>query len=133
MVKEKGWIIGAGKGIEESERGHIYKKKEDLNWVSHPLSEKVKLGFMVTKRDDKVDVTCLLAKIPKGSEVPIHSHEGNDILFILSGKGKVWIDGLGELELKRGILVNIPPKVSHKVFEVTEELEVYDVFSPAII
>jgi quercetin dioxygenase-like cupin family protein len=127
MAEKNGWIKGVDKSVQESERGHVYKKREDLNWSPHPVNDKIKLGVLFTKKDEKVNVTCLLAKIPRGAEVPEHTHEFYDILFPLSGKGKVWIDGLGELELKSGVLVNIPPGVRHRICGVTEDLEVYAV------
>jgi quercetin dioxygenase-like cupin family protein len=74
-----------------------------------------------------------LARIPKGESIPEHTHAVHDILYPLSGKAKVWIKGLGDLELKKGVLVSVPPGVVHKVYEVTEDLEVYDVFSEAIL
>ena len=30
---------------------------------------------------------------------------------------------------KTGVLVSVPPKVPHKVYDVTEDMEIYDVFS----
>lgn len=131
--KQEGWLVGVGETVEENDKRHVYKKKEDLNWDSHPLNEKVKLGFFITKKDEKVDVTILSAIVPKGAEVPEHFHEGNDILFILSGKGRIWVNGLGEFELRKDILVNVPPGIRHRIFDVTEDLEAYDVFYPAFV
>ena len=82
------------------------------NGLSHPLNENVKLGYILTRRDDQVNVTCLLAKVPKGEEIPEHTHEVHDIIYPLSGKGKIWIKGLGDLELKNGGTGECSPKGS---------------------
>jgi quercetin dioxygenase-like cupin family protein len=97
------------------------------------MNKNVQLGFVLTKRDDGVEITSLLAKIPKGEVVPEHTHQVHDILCPLSGKGKAWIQGIGDLDLERGVVVSVPPGAVHKVYKVTEDMEVYDVFSGAIL
>lgn len=132
--EQQGWGTATGSTLVDGEAiGRVYKEQEKMEWVSHPLNEKVLLGYLLTNKDDGVKITCLLAKIPKGESIPEHTHEVHDILFPLSGKAKIWIQGLGELELKRGVLVSVPPRAAHKVYDVTEDMEVYDVFSDAIV
>ena len=88
----QGWGTPAdAKGISEQVKGHVYKKAKEINWQPHPMNQKVKLGFILTKKEDEVEVTCLLAKIPKGEEIPEHTHAVHDIIFPLSGRGKIWI------------------------------------------
>ena len=36
------------------------------------------------------------------------------------------------MKLKKGVLVNVPPGVPHKVYNVTEDMEIFNVFSGAI-
>ncbi len=132
--KGEGWgSASTSKEINKKALGKIYKEEGKMKWEPHPLNATVKLGYLLTKKDDGVKVTCLLAKLPKGSEIPEHTHKVHDILFPLSGKGKIWIKGLGEMELKRGVLVSVPPDTAHKVYDITEDMEVYDVFSDAIL
>jgi quercetin dioxygenase-like cupin family protein len=129
-----GWgTVAEGSDIKGEEAGHIYKQLKNVKWEPHPINENVQLGFILTKKEDGVEVTGLLAKVPKGEVIPDHTHQVHDILFPLSGKGKIWIKGLGEFELKRGVLVNVPPGAVHKVYDVTEDLEIYDVFSGPIV
>jgi quercetin dioxygenase-like cupin family protein len=133
-MKKEGWGSASSlQKVDKKNKGQVYKEKEKIKWESHPLSSKVKLGYLLTKKDDGVKVTCILARIPKGEMVPEHTHKVHDILFPLSGKAKIWIKGLGELELKKGVLVCVPPEIAHKIYDVTEDLEVYDVFSNAIL
>lgn len=132
-AKRKGWELPKGKDVDRTMLNHIYKRLEDIVWEPHPINSNVQLGFVLTKKEDGVEITSLIAKIPKGEAIPEHTHKVYDILFPLSGKGKAWIQGIGELELKRGVVVNIPPDAVHKVYEVTEDLEIYDVFSGPIL
>lgn len=132
--KREGWGSASNsQEIDKEAKGQVYKEEDKIKWESHPLRNKVKLGYLLTKKEDGVKVTCLLARIPKGEMIPEHTHKVHDILFPLSGKGKIWIKGLGELELKKGVLVSVPPETAHKVYDVTEDLEIYDVFSDAIL
>jgi quercetin dioxygenase-like cupin family protein len=132
-ARKEGWGAAEGKDVDRTMIDHIYKQFKDIKWEPHPINGNVQLGFVLTKKNDGVEITSLLAKIPKGEVVPEHTHEVHDILCPLSGKGKVWIQGIGDLELKRGVVVNVPPGAVHKVYEVTEEMEVYDVFSGPIL
>jgi len=76
----------------------------------------------------------LMVKIPAHVEVPEHIHEeSEDILFILSGTGTMWIDGIGEVTLQKGTVVRVPRSTKHRMFDVSEELLIYDVFSPGIM
>jgi quercetin dioxygenase-like cupin family protein len=91
------------------------------------------MAFLLTKKDDGVEVTTLLIRIPKGEGLPEHTHLAHDIIFPLSGKAKIWIKGMGDYELKKGVLMHVPPGVLHKLYDVTEDVEIYDVFSGAIL
>lgn len=132
--RREGWGTAAeGLDIKGEEIDHIYKQLKNVTWEPHPINENVRLGFILTKKEDGVELTSLLAKVPKGEVIPEHTHPVHDIILPLSGKGKIWIKGIGEFELKRGVLVNVPPGVVHKVYDVTEEMEIYDVFSGPIL
>ncbi len=136
MASEKipGWEINKHKNIAAEElRDSIVNMPKDLEWKPHPANERVSLAFVVSKKDDNVDGTCLFAKVPKGEGLPEHTHDVNDIIVPLSGKGKLWINGLGEFEVTKGVVFNIPPGVSHRLFDVTEELEIFDVFIGPIL
>jgi quercetin dioxygenase-like cupin family protein len=132
--RKEGWSTPAEvRDISPEMKARLYKVVDNLEWEPHPLNENVKLKMLLTKKDDGVEVTCLVAKIPKGQIVPEHTHEVHDVLYPLSGEGKVWIKGLGDFEMKPGVIVNVPPRALHKVYDVIEELTVYDVFSGPII
>jgi quercetin dioxygenase-like cupin family protein len=132
--KKEGWGSADGaRQIDEGMKGHIYKEVKNIDSKSHPLNEMVKLTFLLTKKDDDVDVTIIHAIVPKGADIPEHTHEVHDIIYPVSGKAKIWIQGIGDLKLEKGVLVNVPPRVLHKVYDVSEDLEVFDVFSGPIL
>lgn len=129
----KGWGTEAdAKEINKNMTEHIYKRLGDLKEEPHPTNKNVKLKFILTRKDDGVEITALLGRTPKGEVVPEHTHEVHDILLPIKGKAKVWIKGLGDFELKPGVVINVPPGALHKLYDVTEDLEVYDIFSGPI-
>ena len=112
----------------------IFTSVDSLSWVPHPIAEGVEIKPLVTKKDDNLDVTCVLVKIPAGKDIPEHIHETQaDILYPLQGRAKMYVEGAGNLELKPGVVVRVPVGAKHKIFNVTEELLIYDVFQPATI
>ena len=69
--------------------------------------------------------------LAKGSVVPRHSHENEQITYILSGALHFWIGAGGEQEIvvRAGEVLHIPSGVPHKAEALEDTLDV-DVFSP---
>ena len=112
----------------------IKRLVDEIPWGPHPIAADVELKPLVTWKEDNASVTCMLVKIPAGKDVPEHIHnDQDDILFPLSGHGVMWVEGVGDFALVPGVVVRVPKGVRHKIAEVTEELVVYDVFSPHLI
>ncbi len=112
----------------------IYKTVADISWRPHPLFKEVNIRPLVTKKEDGLNVTCMLVRIPAGKEIPEHIHEEQvDILYPLQGKAEMYVEGAGTFPLKPGIVVRVPKSTKHKIFNVTEELLIYDVFQPATL
>ena len=135
MAKTReGWSIGKeSRIITEDINKDTFKMLRDENWEPHPLVKEVLLNFIITKKDNEAGVTCLFVKIPKGKEIPEHFHElSNDIIVPLEGKAKIWIKGIGEFEMRRGVVINVPKGVKHKIFDVSEDVFAFDVFNPGI-
>lgn len=109
-------------------------REEELDWIPHPLNERVKRKILLTKRDFNVDITCMLVKIERGLGIPEHIHENqDDILYPLSGKFRMWIDGIGEFEVGKNVMVRVPKGVKHRISEAYEDVVLLDIFSPAIL
>src|ERR1700736_401762 len=69
--------------------------------------------------------------LKKGCIVPKHSHENEQITYILEGALKFWIgeEQDQELVLRAGQVLHIPSHVPHKAEALEDTLDV-DVFSP---
>ena len=107
---------------------------DSISWLPHQFAAGVRIKPLVTQKEDLLDVTCMLVDVPAGIEVPEHIHETqDDILYPLSGKGVMWIDGEGEFTIEPGLIIRVPKGTRHKITAVTEALLIYDVFFPALI
>lgn len=69
--------------------------------------------------------------LKKGSIVPRHSHENEQITYILEGGLRFWIgaDESQVLEVHAGEVLHIPSGVPHKAEALEDTLDV-DIFSP---
>ena len=69
--------------------------------------------------------------LEKGAIVPKHSHDNEQITYILSGALHFWIgdDGEDEIDVRAGEVLHIPSNVPHKAEALEDTLDV-DVFSP---
>ncbi len=78
---------------------------------------------------DRMMIAHVLLK--KGSIVPRHSHDNEQITYILKGALHFWIgeDESEEVVVKAGEVLHIPSNVPHKAQALEDTLDV-DVFSP---
>lgn len=69
--------------------------------------------------------------LDKGCIVPKHSHENEQLTYILEGSLRFWIgeDGEEELVVRAGQVLHIPSNVRHMAEALEDTLDV-DVFSP---
>jgi quercetin dioxygenase-like cupin family protein len=106
---------------------------DNIPWMPHPTAEGVRVKSYISQRGHGLDVTCMLVNVPEGKEVAEHVHPAqDDILYPLGGKATMWVEGTGEFALEPGIVVRVPKGTKHKIFDVTEELLILDVFCPAL-
>jgi quercetin dioxygenase-like cupin family protein len=69
--------------------------------------------------------------LKKGCVVPAHSHENEQLTYVLNGALKFWLgeDGQDEIVVYGGEVLVIPPNLRHKAEALEDTLDV-DVFSP---
>ncbi len=103
---------------------------ENLQWEPHPQLAAAKVAFLLSHRDEDMDLTCMLVRIPVGTQVERHAHECDDIIYVLEGKATLWIEGVGDVPMVRGTFVRIPAGVAHQPYNIEEEFVAYDVFYP---
>jgi unsaturated pyranuronate lyase len=67
----------------------------------------------------------------KGDDVPQHSHENEQLTYILEGALRFWLgpDGSQEITVRAGEVLVIPSKVLHRALALEDTLDV-DVFCP---
>ena len=112
----------------------IYRSVDEMAWIPHPTANDVMIKPLITKNDSGLDVTCMLVRVPTGKTVSEHIHdEQDDILYLLEGRAVMWIEGTGDVPLKPGVIVQVPKGTKHKIFDVSEDLLIYDVFCPALM
>jgi len=105
--------------------------ESEVNWEPHQKFKGVKVKILHTEKDQNSLATIVMTKVPKGEKVPVHVHENSDnILHILEGRAKMEIDGIGVFQMAKGSCLRVPKNTKHQIYDVTEELIVYDVFAP---
>jgi quercetin dioxygenase-like cupin family protein len=107
-------------------------KTSDVTWYRWADMEKEKVSDVIERRL----ITCermMIAHVylKKGAIVPKHSHENEQITYILEGALRFWIgeDGADELIVSAGEVLTIPSNVPHKAEALEDTLDV-DIFNP---
>ena len=104
---------------------------DQIKWEPHPQLADAKVSYLLSQRDENADLTCLLVKLPAGAEVEKHIHENSDdIIYVLEGKGKMWLDEVGDVPIEKGSFIRIPKGVLHQPHDIEEDVLAYDVFYP---
>jgi quercetin dioxygenase-like cupin family protein len=97
-----------------------------IDWSQVPqehLNEKLSRKFVT---GEKVMVAQFFLK--QGCLVPEHSHESEQMSFIVTGSLKFFLEGK-ELIVRSNELLNIPSNIKHSA-EALEDTLAYDIFSP---
>ena len=112
----------------------VYRSVEEVSWMPHPFAQGITIKPLISEKEHCLNVTCMIVNVPAGKEVPEHIHEEqDDILYPLQGKAIMWVDGTGNFSLEPGVIVRVPKGKKHKIFDVTQDLLIYDVFCPALM
>jgi unsaturated pyranuronate lyase len=106
--------------------------KSDVTFYRWDSMRKERVSDMLERRlitGDRMMLAHVYLK--KGCIVPKHSHDNEQLTYILEGALKFWIgeDGSEEITVSAGEVLLIPSNVPHKAEALEETLDV-DVFSP---
>lgn len=106
------------------QRGVTFYRWEDMpkEELTETLSRRLITG-------DRVMLAHVYLK--KGSIVPRHSHENEQVTYILEGALRFWIgeDEKEVIDVRAGEVLHIPSLVQHKAEALEDTLDV-DIFSP---
>jgi quercetin dioxygenase-like cupin family protein len=109
--------------------------KSDFNSVTHHRWDRIPeepLKGTITRRlitGDRIMLAHVYLK--KGDDVPRHSHDNEQLTYILQGALQFWIGANDEREMtvRAGEVLVIPSNVPHRALALEDTLDV-DVFSP---
>ena len=104
-----------------------------VNWGPHPKFKGVEIAYLLSKKDDGIDMTYALVRWHIGAEIPKHTHEADDILYVIQGKATIWIDNVGEVPISAGSFIRVPKGVLHQPHDIEEELIAQDTWFPATV
>jgi quercetin dioxygenase-like cupin family protein len=114
--------------MQKQKSSYIYQ--DDILWQKHPFLSTVKIKRFISSKD-KLGITYFLATVAKGKKIDIHIHDNSDdYLFILEGKGEMFIEDTGVIDLYPGVFVRVPKGFKHGIGEVYEDLLYLDIFHP---
>jgi quercetin dioxygenase-like cupin family protein len=104
--------------------------KSDVKWEPHPQLATAKVAFLLSHRDERMDLTCMLVDLPVGTQVEKHTHECDDIIYVLRGKATMWLEGIGDVPMREGTFIRMPKGTKHQPHDIEEDVVAYDVFYP---
>ncbi len=102
----------------------------NIKWEPHPLVAGIESAYLVSKRDENMDLTCMLVHVPPGTRVDKHTHECDEIIYVIQGQAMMHIEGIGEVPMSAGTFLRIPKGVAHHPYDIVDDIRVYDVFYP---
>lgn len=107
----------------------VFKRKSDIK-----LSEEGPFpARTLLSKDETPSVSVKIGKLPIGREIAIHMHEHSDQLeYYIKGRATLFLEGIGEKEIKPDTFMFAPKGVKHGIRNVTEELVIISVFIPAL-
>ncbi|MBN2335593.1 cupin domain-containing protein [Candidatus Bathyarchaeota archaeon] len=109
----------------------IVRNLSETSETPHPFLRDVRMRVLYSKKEDGGEVTCFVVRCPAGAEIEQHIHEDEtDVVYVLKGKARMWVEDRGGFSLEPGVFVVVPPGLRHRTYDVEEELLIYDVFTP---
>jgi quercetin dioxygenase-like cupin family protein len=104
-------------------------KKGELKYIPWSTVELENLNPLL-QRQLVVGQDIMVARVllKKGCIVPLHSHQNEQVTYILEGALKFWIDGK-EIVVNAGEVLTIPRHMPHKAEALADTVDL-DVFNP---
>ncbi|WP_374570706.1 cupin domain-containing protein [Phenylobacterium sp.] len=109
----------------------ISRADSQMVWVPHPRFPGVRFSWLMEKARGEAPFDCALVRMSPAAEVFEHVHETeSDVLYVLSGAAVMSVAGVGDIPLRRGAFLRIPPGVAHRPHSFTDDFTLFN-FWPA--
>ena len=111
----------------------VVKKLDEVPWEGHFMDPESRIKWVYTREKDGAPLTVMVIELSKGISLPVHKHQDQpDLIYPISGKATMFIEGKGTFPAEPGSVILVPPNTYHAVLNVEEPFVMYNVFSPAI-
>ncbi len=107
-------------------------KKNEVRLIRWEAMEKERLSSSIKRRIITGERAMLThVHLDKGAVVPMHSHENEQITWVLKGALRFWIDSedSAPIDVREGEVLVLPSWVPHKALALEDTLDV-DIFTP---
>ncbi len=103
---------------------------KDIAWTPHPEFASVRLAWLMRRSAGTPPLSCALVQIPPEAAVPehIHAHEA-DMLYVLRGNARMWIEGRGEVLLETGTFLSIPAGTRHRPYSFEDGFLAFNIWA----
>ena len=121
------------KHIEMNENYH--DKKEEMAWIASSIYFAFSLLMLRWLIDENIGAKNFAMRrfeIAVGGKVPLHNHDQDHEIYILSGKGRFYNDKGQENNVGQGDIVYIPPNEKHGIDNLGEDNLVFICLIPYI-
>lgn len=109
----------------------IVRKISEVEETEHPFLKNVGMRVLYSEKKDMANITCFVVRCEVGSEIEEHVHiEESDVIYVLQGKATMWVEDRGSFGIEPGVFIVVPSGLKHRTYNITEELLIYDVFTP---
>lgn len=131
-----GTMVGAASANDMPEEGKTMEKATvvelaEVDWITHPRVTGAENFPLYAKQDEKEGgVTCIFSHLPPDTVVKKHTHESDEIIYVIKGTAMMHIEGSGEIPVKAGTFLRIPKGVAHYPYNIREDFYAYNVFYP---
>ncbi|MEJ2066379.1 MAG: cupin domain-containing protein [Deltaproteobacteria bacterium] len=102
----------------------------DMPWEPHPGFKALLMKKLLSYEQDDIDLSIVLVRVKRGAEIPAHAHEQHDIAYHIEGKGKMWIEGTGDVDVRPGTFLQIPAGLKHQPHDIEEDILVFEIYYP---
>jgi mannose-6-phosphate isomerase-like protein (cupin superfamily) len=111
----------------------IYANELESYAIPAPFERTIKVLLAPDNQDVVKDVSVTMGIIAPHSRNDYHTHEGTELLYIVSGSGKAKIDGR-EYDIGPDALIVAPPNVLHQqINEGDVPMKMLAIWSPPVL